>query len=819
MNTLSWDTLVQDFRQAARALFRARGLTVTATLIMALGIGATAAVVSLLDELALRPLALPKPQQLYAPGTQNGERLNASYSYPEFRDLQAVSPAGAALEAYSAFGAVLAGRGEARSVWGEQVSGGYFGLLGTRAVAGRLLAPADDRPASARVVVLSYDEWRRRFGAAPSAIGQHVLLNRRDYTVVGVAAPEFHGLLRGFRPRFWIPLATGEAMSRNDGHATNRRSRWLSLVARLESAAPASVAARWDQEERAMAADGREPHVREGRTLLQGLASGEDGLLGSAARLARVLALLVGVLLLLMTANLAGLLLARQSARRREMGVRLALGASRSRLLRQLLIESLMLAACGGAAGLLLAGPLVHALVHFLPAAPLEVIIEPRIDVRVLLASLVAVLVTGVAFGLAPALESTRLDVLSALRDDAGSGWWPGRRLSLRGALVTLQVALSFVLLVGAGLFARSLAHEVAVDPGYPLAGRHALTLDLSGMDQRAGVADGYVRDLIDRVRALPGIEQVSLCGYLQPSPGGNRMELEGSEIGVPELTGSVRFDINAIGPDYFGTLGVPLVTGREFSESEALGSTAAPVVVLNRALARRLFGDDEPMGRSLRLDGASGPASTVVGIVPDLPMRSLRDRGTPCAYVPAPLAVTSTPVLVVRAGAGASPLPAIERLARERSADVATSSPLALEQYFGDALASARMTVWMLVAFAILALTFAALGLYGLLAHAVARRTREIGVRMALGAEPAAIVRLVAAGSLRLVGAGLVVGAIAAFVLARGTAAMLYGVPALDPVAWLVAAVVLAAVSLAATSWPARRAARVRPAEALRHD
>ena len=813
------DALAQDLRQAVRSLLRARGLTFTATLIMALGIGATAAVVSLLDELALRPLALPEPHQLYAPATRNGERVNTSFSYPEFRDLQAAAPGGTVLEAYSALGAVLAGHGETRSVWGEQVSGGYFTAVGARATAGRLLAPADDRPASERVVVLSYDEWRSRFGAEPSAIGQRVLLNRRDYTVVGVAAPDFHGLLRGFRPRFWIPLATGEAMTDDGGRATNRRSRWLSLVARVASAAPAAVATRWEQEERAMATDGREPHVREGRMTLLSLAAGEDGLLGGAARLARVLALLVAVLLVLMTANLAGLLLARHSTRRRELGVRLALGAPRSRLLRQLLFESLLLAGCGGAAGLLLASPLVHALVHFLPAAPIEVFVEPRIDLRVLLVSFAAVLVTGVTFGLAPALESTRIDVQSALRDDAGSGWWPGRRLSLRGALVTLQVALSFVLLVGAGLFARSLAHEVAVDPGYPLAGRHALTLDLSAMDRRPGATDGYVRDLIGRVRALPGIEQVSLCGYLQPSPGGNRMELEGNELGIPELTGSVRFDVNAIGPAFFGTLGVPLVAGREFTELEAQGSAAAPVVVLNRALARRLFAAADPLGRSVRLDGASGPVSTVVGIVPDLPMRSLRDRGTPCAYVPAPLAVTSTPVLVVRAAAGASPLPAIERLARERSADVATSSPVALEQYFGDALASARMTVWLLVAFAVLALTFAALGLYGLLAHAVARRTREIGVRMALGAEPGAIVRLVATGSLRLLGAGLMLGAIAAFVLARGTAAMLYGVPALDPVTWLTAAAVLAAVSLAATSWPARRAARVRPAEALRHD
>ena len=813
------DTLLQDLRQAVRALVRARGLTLTAALIMALGIGATAAVVSLLDELALRPLPLAKPHQLYAPGTLNGERLNASFSYPEFRDLQAASPTGTRLESYSALGAVLAGSGETRSVWGEQVSGGYFELLGTRAVAGRLLAAADDRPASDRVVVLSHEEWRSRFGGDPSAIGRHVLLNRQDYTVVGVAAPDFHGLLRGFRPRFWIPLATAEAMSSDGERATNRRSRWLSLVARLGSGTPESVAARWAQEERAMAADGREPHVREGRMQLASVAAGEDGLLGSAARLARVLALLVGVLLLLMSANLAGLLLARQSARRREMGVRLALGASRSRLLRQLLLESLLLAVCGGAAGLLLAGPLVHALVHFLPAAPFEVVIEPRIDLRVLLVSFAAVLVTGLAFGLAPALESTRIDVLSALRDDTGAGWWPGRRLSLRGALVTLQVALSFVLLVGAGLFARSLAHELAVDPGYPLAGRHALTLDLSGMERRPGVADRYVQTLLERVRALPGVEQVSLCGYLQPSPGGNRMELEGSEIGVPELSGSVRFDVNAIGPGFFSTLGVPLVAGREFVDAEASGASGAPVVVVNRALATRLFGSAEPLGRRVRLDGAAGPQSVVVGVAPDLPMRSLRDRGTPCAYVPAPLTVTSTPVLLLRAAAGLSPLPGIERLARELSADVATSSPVTLEQYCGDALASARMTVWLLVAFATLALTFAALGLYGLLAHAVARRTREIGVRMALGAEPAAIVRLVASGSLRLVGAGLVLGAAAAFLLARGTAALLYGVPALDPVTWLVAAFVLSAVAMAAVSWPARRAARVRPAEALRHD
>jgi predicted permease len=467
---------------------------------------------------------------------------------------------------------------------------------------------------------------------------------------------------------------------------------------------------------------------------------------------------------------------------------------------------------------LAIAGPIVHALVHFLPAGWMPVVIEPRLDVRVL-GVLTAVLVAAaVGVGLAPAFEAGRADVHSALRDHAGTGWWPGRRVTLRGALVVTQVALSFVLLVGAGLFARSLWREMTLPTGFDPHGRFELTVDLGGLEPTPATRQAYCSALLARVRALPGVLDVSFAQVVQPSRGGNRMGYEAGDLGLPGV-GAIEFDVNTVGPDYFATLGVPLLSGREFTLAEGLSTAPARVVALNRSLARRLFGDADPIGRTLQIDGPRQPAATVVAVVPDLPLRSRRDTGAPCAYSPSLLTQTPTPVLVVHARDGVRPLAMIDRAARELSAGVATAAPHSLEQMLGDALAAARMTAVLLVAFALIALALAALGLYGLLAHAVSRRTREIGVRMALGADAAGIVRLVTGGALRLVLLGLGLGAVASAALGRTVAALLYRVPALDPVSWSLALAALVACAVIATGMPARSAAQVQPAEALRAD
>jgi predicted permease len=388
--------------------------------------------------------------------------------------------------------------------------------------------------------------------------------------------------------------------------------------------------------------------------------------------------------------------------------------------------------------------------------------------------------------------------------------------VTLRGALVVTQVALSFVLLVGAGLFARSLWREMTLPTGFEPRGRFALTLDLGGLEHSSTAHEGYCRALLERVRALPGVESATLAQVVQPSRGGNRMGYDAGDLGLPGV-GEIEFDVNAVGPDYFATLGVPLVSGREFTLDEGVSTQSPRVVALNRSLARRLFGSADPIGRSLQMDGPHQAASTVVAVVPDLPLRSRRDAGAPCAYVPAPLTQTPTPILLVHAADGVQPLGMADRVARELSPDVATADPRSLEQMLGDGLAAARMTAVLLVAFALVALTLAALGLYGLLAHAVSRRTREIGVRMALGADGAGIVRLVAGGGFRLVLLGLGFGALAAALLGRSVAVLLYRVPAFDPASWALAVVALGATGVFAAGLPARAAARVEPAEALR--
>jgi predicted permease len=811
--------LFDDMQQAWRSLTRSRAVTVTAVLVLALGSGATAAVVSLLDELRLRPLALPRAEQLYFLQTNAGDRPNVSFSWPEFNDLRAATPAGASLMAFGSLNVVLAGSGETRHAWGERVSGGYFPALGARTALGRALTPADDVPGAPRVLVLSHAAWRRAFGGDPAVVGRTLRLNRVPYEVVGVAEYRFTGLTRGFQPEYWIPLATAAEASGEPDALTTRRSRWLQLCARVGDGVPVtSVAARLQAEEIAIGRDGRDDRTRAGVMETVSARGGDDTMVADAARLAGVLAALVAVLLVLAVSNLAGLLLARASTRRRELGVRMALGAPRSRLVRQLLAESLLVSLLGGLVGVAIAGPIVHALVGFLPAGWMPLAIEPRLDLRVLGVLAGVLCLSAVGVGVAPAFEAGRTDVQSALRDDAGAGWWPGRRVTLRGALVVAQVALSFVLLVGAGLFARSLWREMTLPTGFDPRGRFALTLDLGGLEHERAVYESYGRALLEHVQALPGVESATLAQVVQPSRGGNRMSYDAGDLGIPGV-GEIEFDVNTVGPRYFATLGVPLVAGREFTLDEGIAASPPRVVALNRSLARRLFGDADPIGRTVQLDGPRQPAATVVAVVPDLPLRNRRDAGAPCAYLPGPFVQTPTPILLVHARDGVQPLGMADRVARELSPDVATADPRSLARMLGDGLAAARMTAVLLLAFALVALSLAALGLYGLLAHAVSRRRREIGVRMALGADGAGIVRFVAGGGLKLVLLGLSLGALAAALLGRTVAGLLYRVPAFDPTSWALALGALLACAALAAGLPARVAARVQPAEALRAD
>jgi predicted permease len=814
------DALLQDLRQAWRSLTRSRALALTAVLVMALGTGATTAVVSLLDELRVRPLALPHPDELYLAETAAGSDVNNSFSWPEFEDLRAATPPGTGLLAFASVNAVVTGADQARHAWGEQVNGGFFRVLGADVEQGRTLTPADDRPDAPRVLVLSHGAWRRSLGGDPNVIGRTLRLNRVPYEVVGVAGPSFHGLTRGFQPEFWIPVSTASEATGEPKALTTRRSRWLQVCARVPAtSAPDAIAARLQAEEVAIHDSGRDEHaLRPGVMTLVPASIGDASMLAGAARFAMVLAVLVALLLALAVANLAGLLLARCSARRRELGVRMALGAPRGRLVRQLLFESLVLSLLGGAAGLLLASPLVHLLVGFLPATYMPIAVEPRLDLRVLAVLGAVLMATGLGVGVAPAFEAGRTELNAAMRDDAAAGWWPGRRLTLRGSLVVLQVSLSFVLLVGAGLFARSLVREMSLSPGFDARGRWALTIDMGGLGREPGAAAAYAATLLTRVRALPGVVDATLVEFLQPTPAGSRMGYDAGELGLANV-GAIQFDWNSVGPRYFATLGVPLVAGREFDDREATGTAPPTVVALNRTLARRLFGDADPIGRSFLLEGKSGPPATVVAVVPDLPVRNLRDAGRPCAYVPGPLSQTPIPVLVVHARDGVQPLAGMQRVARELSPEVATSEPLALASVSGAVLATARLTTWLLGAFALVALSLAGLGLYGSLAHAVARRRREIGVRMALGADASTIVRLVAGGGARLVLAGLAVGAVASALLGRAVSGMLYKVPAFDALSWTAAALTLLAAAVVAGGLPARIAARVQPAEALRCD
>ncbi len=809
------DALIQDLRHALRSLRRSPALAITAIGTLTLGIAAATAIFALLDETVLRPLRLPASRELHFVSSVSGDHENANFSHPELQDLRdGIGPA-VPLAAFSSLNAVVVGGEEPLATWGEQVSGDYFAVLGARVQLGRPLTPADDRTGAPPVVVLSDGAWARLYGRDPGAIGRTLRLGRASFDIVGVAEAGFGGLLRGFQPAFWLPVATAGPVSGDEDALTTRRSRWLSLAARTDPGRAAEVAARLDGIARAAAGRHADGWAREGPMRLSPAGHGDGWLVGQAGTVSRVLAALVTLLLAIACANLAGLMLARGVERRREMGVRLALGSTRARLVRLLLSESLLLALAGGILGVLLAGPLVRLLVMALPAGLLPMALDPRLDPRVLLVALAAVLASGAAFGMAPALESARLDVLPSLRDAPRTGGWPGRRVSLRGVLIVVQVALSFALLLGASLFARSLQRELALDPGFDPRGRWAMRFDLGAMERRREPVEAFAAELVRRAEALPGVESVSLAQVLQPSRGGNRMGYSAGELGVPN-DGEVEFDVNAVGPRYFETLGIPVLAGRDFAASEGLG-TRSDGVIVNRSLARLLWRDADPLGRSLPIWGASEPALPVVGIVPDVPLRDLRRSGEPGAYVAGTLSQTPTPTLIVRTAGGPSPLPAIARLARELDPVAATSDPVSLERHLGAALALSRMTTWLLGAFAAIALVLAAMGLHGLLSHAVSRRSRELGVRLALGATRAQVERLVLGNGLRLFAAGAALGALAGVALARAVSGLLFRVPASDGTAWAGTVAGLALAMLLASWWPARRAARLDPARTLR--
>ena len=801
-------------------IVKAPGFTVLAMLALALGVCANTTIFSLINGLILRPLTgIKDPEQVVAVYTSDySSGLYGTSSYPDYLDFRTQADAFESLAAYDQTVLNATGETDAERLRGVIVTGNYFDVLGVKAQLGRTFQTADEQTATEQPVVISDGLWRRRFSASPAVVGQTLRLNGTAYTIAGVTDPEFRGLRLGQPPEFWLPMTTA-----SDDATSGRGDRGLELTGRLKrGVTPAqaqaqltTIAARlaqaYPETNLGTVERPNEPRpmtvVRESRV--------EPAAQAGIWRVSMLLFAVVGLVLLIACANVANLLLARASVRRREIAVRLALGAGRRRLIRQLLTESLMLASLGGAAGLILTQWTARTLPGFFPANQANGL-DLSLDWRVLVFTLGVTIFTGVLFGLAPALQATRLNLLPALKDDAATHGQRLRRIGLRDVLVISQLALSLVLLIGAALFVRSLRHAITFDPGFTVQNLLIASMETRGASLNKQQGQAFYQQTVERVGSLPGVQSVSLTRIAPLGGGGQRRgtQFEGYQ---PQQNEDTETNTNIVGLNFFNTMGIALVAGRDFNAHDSEG--APPVVIVNEEVARRYYGGNA-LGKRLKFGGATAPFREIVGVARTAKYRDLREQSLPFIYLPLAQEHQAGMTLMVRtAGDPAALVGAVRNELRTLNKDVPVFSVQTMEERIGGQLAADRMIAVLLSIFGAGALLLAAIGIYGVMAYAVARRTHEIGIRIALGAEQRDILKLIVGQGMVLVLIGAGLGLVLALVLTRVVKGLLFDISATDPLTFAAVVLVLVGVSLLACYLPARRATKVEPLTALRNE
>ena len=830
-------TFVQDLRFGLRSLIKHPGFTIVALITLALGVGANSTIFSLINATLMKSLPVSQPERLVY--VFNGT-AGTVFSYPDYSELRDQSKSLDGLIAWGGITTSLNSNDKTDLVNGAIITGNYFQVLGVGAFKGRIITPDDDRtPGGHPVAMISYGLWQRRFGGDENIVGRQLLINGNNFTIVGITPKDFGGAQFGVVRDLYVPMMMqgivrpprGGYSGEMDPDLLKKRSaRWLSALGRLK---PGLSAQQVQAELALIAAQQAEayPDTNRGRTV-QVLAFNQTDnpqqqqQLGSVARL---LMTVVALVLLIACANIANLLLARGSARGKEIAVRLAIGATRGRIMRQLLTESVLLAAFGGILGLVLAWWATSSL-RAMPPPPGALPLVPQfaIDVPVLLFTLGLALLSGIIFGMAPALRISRPSIVPALKDESRSPVKRRSSFNLRNLLVVTQVALSVFLLIAAGLFLRSLRVAQAIDPAFDSDRIVTVPLNINLLRYTKLQGREFYRQVVERMEAVPGVAAASMARNvpLGGSSSTRSLLIEGREglenefrsenSGTPNDNNSVN--VNVIGPKYFETMGIPLLRGRDFNVQDT--DDKPGVVVVNESFAKQNLPGQEVLGRRISFNGTRGPWREIVGVVRDSKYIALSEPPTPFVFLPLQQNHETGMTLVVRSGADPSSLiGAVRNEVQNLEKNLPISDPVPMSAWIGNSLYAARMGAILLGVFAGLALVLASIGLYGVMSFAVSQRTRELGIRMALGARAVDVFKIVLRQGFGLIACGVALGLAVSFAVTRLLSSFLYGINATDPITFAAIPIILAIVAGIACYIPARRATKVDPLVALKYE
>jgi predicted permease len=821
------DSLLTDLRYGLRMLVRSPGFALVAMLSLALGIGANTAIFTVTNAVLLSSLPVQDPERLIqvqtadlvARSARPGGNLSA-VSLPNYQDIRDENHVCTDLVAAVPAAATLSGRGEARPLPLQLVNANYFDTLGVKAAHGRTFLPDEDKTQSANpVAVLSHTLWTSQFGADPAIVGQMINLNQTPFTVVGVTPPDFKGIVTVGNPDVvWIPISMhSQVLSGTiEANFDNRRLRTFRIFGRLKPGVSMETA---DAEMKTIASrlEREFPFANDGHSLavspLSTAALTGVGQRGQLVVAAIALSAVVGLVLLIACFNLANLLLARAARREREMSIRTALGAERRRLMRQLLTENLLMAMGGGVGGILVALGGRQLLWSFRPPFLPANAIDLRLDPKVLLFTLAVTLLTGLVFGLAPAARGSSPDINEVLKN-GGRGNSSSMSVGLRGVLVVSQVALTMIALAGAGLFIRSMENAQRIDPGFESENLFSFGMDLGSVHWPAERGIAFQNAVLDRVRSIPGVDSAALASSAPFGTGIGRTILKQGQESEEHPRGT-GMQVNHVSPAYFNTLRIKLHEGRTVNEFDRADTTK--VVVINEAVANLFWPGVSAVGKKLYY--LSDPViRQVIGVVSNTVVLNFGETPQPVLYIP--LTQNYQPFVTIDVRTKASPEPILAATIAEvqrMNTALALVSPRTIQQQISQGLWAPRMGAALFTIFGALGLVLAAVGIYGVMAYMVAQRTNEIGIRMALGARPGEVLRMVVGQGMRLAGVGIAVGLMGGLVLARLLGGLLFQISPADPITFAVVSLVLTAAAALAGLIPAWRASRIDPVIALR--